>query len=1079
MKKTMNEAVQVSETDYSVVDVQVADAIRTAEANKGRAEEAMNKKFKMPNEDRDAHADIKSEGMKKMYLSESLFTEFVEDEKPLEEAMWKDSQYDDEEDKAFAEEQTKEYFKDVEMGYGWVTIDKAVEDLNNQGILVTEENIVEYVNDNSLNIMNFEDIAVVLTPTAPSREEICKDLGVEYDHIDEQLTEDFSSSLPQWLRKKYIAQALYKKKGVDLANVEYVGDVLPANARDKRVQDSTKISCFLLKPRYGGEFVWVKGLNDDDYLDLGDGYRAIKYYSMKTILDHAIEYGYIDLTDEQNRVGGLQRMRKDRQRGVVNRQKTAQFKREVKKYDYEKGEQLPSEYQWITQRGYDKSGYALNPMKYKNKLEDVGYDNYQERLEKYHNRIEKVREGIIELLTNYNIKTGLRTKSSWSDDLDDIVRTFTRVTEEYKNILKELDRVLSKNWNDDADRDYYFKAIFNGDGYSGNIRQLRKYLEEVEKLLRETNENIKAQAAKEAEEAAKAEVAEEPVEEAVKSLKEDFNASNIDHYEILDWLSEHETAYEDAKAFFGEDKLPDVTSQELVDWIFDHEQLFTDFEEAFKDQLIVEKKLTEGVREVTNQLLDMVDNGMLDARALAVACLKYMSEYDVRAMAIANEFIDNNSEELEEGCKKVTEDWEDENPNSVRLLQMVDDKLIAADSLAQDIIHYLADDNKVGEFCKQSEYFWDMIESAEDDKIAIQHYEVDILDTLHFLADAYLEGRVAAGPYARGLRKAYNTLEEIEVDAKQHEDDNEVVEGCEDKTLNEYKRPEGAVLKYKKKREPLADIIQQELTDGEWGYVESPDGRITPTNMPSANYLPDHVGIAWDKEDRCAICVWGASEAELQAAVDIAKKYGKEYKLGFDKYVAGDKKHYIYIYVDEDKDFDEPYFNPNDPVVDTSKKSKKVDDDDDIDDDMDESFNGDVKDVILEEVDDVTEITLIPEGQEDAITEGVSKPVNEDVVVEGKQPLEEIMISTEGLRNFKPWDGAKATYNTVLEHNKLDTLEFMLEDMYPNGIGASELNDLLWFQKDWVLEMLGIGVEKEDFSQVEVTGEVPEEPEQE
>mgnify|MGYP003310877080 CR=1 FL=1 len=65
----------------------------------------------------------------------------------------------------------------------------------------------------------------------------------------------------------------------------------------------------------------------------------------------------------------------------------------------------------------------------------------EERLEKYHNRIEKVREGIIELLTNYNIKTGLRTKSSWSDDLDDIVRTFTRVTEEYKNILKELDYV--------------------------------------------------------------------------------------------------------------------------------------------------------------------------------------------------------------------------------------------------------------------------------------------------------------------------------------------------------------------------------------------------------------------------------------------------------------------------------------------------------------------------------------------------------------------------------------------------------------------------------------------------------------
>lgn len=929
----MNEAVQVSETDYSVVDVQVADAIRTAEANKEKAKEVMDKKFKMPNEDRDAHADIKSEGMKKMYLSESLFTEFVEDEKPLEEAMWKDSQYDDKEDKAWAEGQVKEYFKDIENGYGWVTIDKAVEDLNNQGILVTEENIVEYVNDNSLNIMNFEDIAVVLTPTAPSREEICKDLGVEYDHIDEQLTEDFSSSLPKWLRKGYIAKELYKKRGVDLANVEYVGDVLPANARDKRVQDSTKISCFLLKPRWGSEFVWVKGLNDDDYIDFGDGYRAIKYYSMKTILDNALEYGYIDLTDEQNRVGGVQRMRKDRQRGVVNRQKNAQVKREITKYDYEKGEKLPSEYQWITQRGFDKSGYPLDPMKYKNKLEDVGYDNYQERIEKYHNRIEKVREEIIELLTNYNIRTGLRTKSNWSDDLDDIIRTFTKVTEEYKNVLNEIDRVLSKDWNNDFDKDYYFKSIFNGNGYSGNIRQLRKYLEEVEKLIRDTKENIKAQAAKDAEKAAKKDT-EQPVEE----------------------------------------------------------------------------KLAEAVSDdIANKLLDMIDAGGLDARAVALACLKYMSTDDVADMAKSNDFIDDE-EELDE--------------------------------------------------------------SVEDDKVAIQHYEVDMLDMLHFLSDAYLEGRVAAGPYARGLRKAYNTLEEIQVDAKQHEDDN-IEEGCEDKTLNEYKRPEGAVLKYKKKREPLADIIQQELTDGEWGYVESPDGRITPTNMPSANYLPDNVGVAWDKNDKCVIRVWGADEAELQPAVDIAKKYGKEYTIAVDKYAQGDKKTYIHIYIDEDKDFDEPYFNPNDPVVDTSKKVKKSDD---VDDDMDESFNGDAKDVILEEVDDVTEITIIPEGSEEPITEDVAL-VAEPVVEtsDNKERLDEIAISTEGLRNFKPWDGAVSTFNTVLENNKMDTLEFMLEDMYPNGIGASELNDLLWFQKDWVLEMLGIGVEKEDFSQVEVTGEVPAE----
>lgn len=44
-------------------------------------------------------------------------------------------------------------------------------------------------------------------------------------------------------------------------------------------------------------------------------------------------------------------------------------------------------------------------------------------------------------------------------------------------------------------------------------------------------------------------------------------------------------------------------------------------------------------RETTNRLLEMVDEGALDARTLALACLKYMSEDDVEDMAKVNEFV--------------------------------------------------------------------------------------------------------------------------------------------------------------------------------------------------------------------------------------------------------------------------------------------------------------------------------------------------------------------------------------------------------------------------------------------------------
>lgn len=52
-------------------------------------------------------------------------------------------------------------------------------------------------------------------------------------------------------------------------------------------------------------------------------------------------------------------------------------------------------------------------------------------------------------------------------------------------------------------------------------------------------------------------------------------------------------------------------------------------------------------RECTNQLLEMIDEGLLDARDIVLCCLKYMSEDDVRDMAHANE-IEWQSESFEE-----------------------------------------------------------------------------------------------------------------------------------------------------------------------------------------------------------------------------------------------------------------------------------------------------------------------------------------------------------------------------------------------------------------------------------------------
>ena len=47
----------------------------------------------------------------------------------------------------------------------------------------------------------------------------------------------------------------------------------------------------------------------------------------------------------------------------------------------------------------------------------------------------------------------------------------------------------------------------------------------------------------------------------------------------------------------------------------------------------------KSTRKVTNQLLQLVEDGILDPQAVMEACLKYMSEDDVADMAHCNELI--------------------------------------------------------------------------------------------------------------------------------------------------------------------------------------------------------------------------------------------------------------------------------------------------------------------------------------------------------------------------------------------------------------------------------------------------------
>ena len=58
------------------------------------------------------------------------------------------------------------------------------------------------------------------------------------------------------------------------------------------------------------------------------------------------------------------------------------------------------------------------------------------------------------------------------------------------------------------------------------------------------------------------------------------------------------------------------------------------------------------------------------------------------------------------------------------------------------------------------------------------------------------------------------------------------------------------------------------------------------------------------------------------------------------------------------------------------------------------------------------------------------------------------------LRDFEFWSGAEDRA-ACLEYAELGQIETELEQLYPDGIDETALNDLFWFDFEFICEMIG------------------------
>lgn len=65
------------------------------------------------------------------------------------------------------------------------------------------------------------------------------------------------------------------------------------------------------------------------------------------------------------------------------------------------------------------------------------------------------------------------------------------------------------------------------------------------------------------------------------------------------------------------------------------------------------------------------------------------------------------------------------------------------------------------------------------------------------------------------------------------------------------------------------------------------------------------------------------------------------------------------------------------------------------------------------------------------------------------------IYSEKSLSNFEFWSGAVESANE-LTNEQFDELESQLEQLYPDGVDETFINDLFWHDFDTVKEWLGI-----------------------
>lgn len=77
------------------------------------------------------------------------------------------------------------------------------------------------------------------------------------------------------------------------------------------------------------------------------------------------------------------------------------------------------------------------------------------------------------------------------------------------------------------------------------------------------------------------------------------------------------------------------------------------------------------------------------------------------------------------------------------------------------------------------------------------------------------------------------------------------------------------------------------------------------------------------------------------------------------------------------------------------------------------------------------------------------------------------IIRELSFEDFEPWSGAVYTHQIICNKGKAELFDSVLEELYPEGLSETALNDILWFDSEWCLQAVGIKNEYEIRKQID------------